>query len=45
MSQILVQQATSRKVAGTSPYEVNEYFFLIYLILPTAHWAWGLLSL
>jgi hypothetical protein len=34
--------ATSRKVAGSSPDEVD---FSIYLILPAALWAWGQLSL
>jgi hypothetical protein len=35
--------ATSRKVAGSRPDEVD--FFLIYLILPAAVWSWCRLSL
>jgi hypothetical protein len=36
--------ATSRKVAGSIPDGVIELFF-IDIILPTALWPWGCLSL
>jgi hypothetical protein len=39
----LMHYATSRKVAGSNPDEVD--FFLIYLFLPATLWPWGRLRL
>jgi hypothetical protein len=36
--------AASRKVVGSNPDEVVD-FFSLYLILPASLWLWGLLSL
>jgi hypothetical protein len=41
VAQLIQALAASRKVAGSIPDEVIEFFFSIHLILPAAPLSWG----